>query len=67
VGHVAEIASVGDLTRVRYMALGAGREFPVLIMAGGTVKVGMPALILPELPALQTMTDKTGISTSTLE
>ena len=64
---MAEIASAGDLTRVRNMAFGAGRELPVHIMAVGTVKGGMFALILSELPALKTMTDKTRIGTRTLD
>ena len=66
-GLVAEIASAGDLSLVRNMALGAVRELPVYIMAVGTVKGRMLALIFPEHPALQPVACQTGLSARTLE
>ncbi len=52
---------------MRHVALGAGRELPVYVVAGGTGKGAVLALIISELPALQTVTDKTGVRTCSLE
>ena len=66
-GFVAEIASTGDLSLVRSMALGAGRERPVDIMAAGAVKGRMFALIFPEHPALHSMACQAGLCARSLE
>ncbi len=67
VGFVAEIASSGNLSRMRHMALSAGWELPVNIMAGGTGKGAVFALKVSELPGLYPVTDNTGVRTCSLE
>ena len=66
-GLVAEIASAGDLSLVRNMALAAGRELPMNVMAAGAVKGRMFALIFPEHPALRSVACQTRLGAHTLE
>jgi hypothetical protein len=48
-------------SRVRFVALGAIRFLPVYAVTGGTVQGSMPALVLPELGNLLSMTAETGV------
>jgi hypothetical protein len=58
---VAEIASTGDLSLMRLVALKTRRDLPMDIVALRTIEGGMLALELSEFPALQSVAHKTGI------